>query len=286
MPGVNLDKNFAFLEFRSIDEATQAIAFDGINFKGQSLKIRRPHDYQPMPGMTEHQTLSMPDNVPVIAGVVSTVVPDSPNKIFIGGLPNYLNEDQVKELLMSFGQLRAFNLVKDSSTGLSKGYAFCEYVDVTLTDQAIQGLNGMQLGDKKLVVQRAIVGAKNANAIAQVPVQIQVPGLQLQSSSGPATEVLSLMNMVTADELKDDEEYEDIVDDIREECSRYGIVRSVEIPRPVDGVDVPGVSKVFVEFNSVLDCQKAQQNLTGRKFANRVVVTSYFDPERYHRRDF
>lgn len=36
---------------------------------------------------------------------------------------------------MSFGQLRAFNLVKDSSTGLSKGYAFCEYVDVSLTDQ-------------------------------------------------------------------------------------------------------------------------------------------------------
>lgn len=29
------------------------------------------------------------------AGVVSTVVPDSPYKIFIGGLPNYLNEDQV-----------------------------------------------------------------------------------------------------------------------------------------------------------------------------------------------
>lgn len=36
---------------------------------------------------------------------------------------------------MSFGQLRAFNLVKDSATGLSKGYAFCEYVDVSLTDQ-------------------------------------------------------------------------------------------------------------------------------------------------------
>lgn len=187
---------------------------------------------------------------------------------------------------MSFGQLRAFNLVKDSATGLSKGYAFCEYVDVSLTDQAIHGLNGMQLGDKKLVVQRASVGAKNANAMAQAPVQIQVPGLQLQSGTGPATEVLCLMNMVMPDELKDDEEYEDIQEDIREECSRYGIVRSVEIPRPVEGVEVPGVGKVFVEFNSVLDCQKAQQNLTGRKFANRVVVTSYFDPDRYHRRDF
>lgn len=63
----------------------------GINFKGQSLKIRRPHDYQPMPGMTD--TVSI--NAPVL-GVISTVVPDSPHKIFIGGLPNYLNEDQVR----------------------------------------------------------------------------------------------------------------------------------------------------------------------------------------------
>lgn len=119
------------MQFRSIDETTQAMAFDGINFKGQSLKIRRPHDYQPMPGMSEQPQATVP-------GVISTVVADSPFKIFIGGLPNYLNEDQVKELLMSFGQLRAFNLVKDSATGLSKGYAFCEYADTQITDQVFR----------------------------------------------------------------------------------------------------------------------------------------------------
>ncbi|KAJ9577635.1 hypothetical protein L9F63_005822 [Diploptera punctata] len=310
---INLDKNFAFLEtlyvyifiyftlicfsllfklfiifalcisslqFRSIDETTQAMAFDGINFKGQSLKIRRPHDYQPMPGMSENPSVNVP------AGVISTVVPDSPHKIFIGGLPNYLNEDQVKELLMSFGQLRAFNLVKDSATGLSKGYAFCEYADVTMTDQAIAGLNGMQLGDKKLIVQRASVGAKNAQIGQQAPVQIQVPGLTMVGGAGPATEVLCLLNMVTPEELRDEEEYEDILEDIKEECNKYGVVRSVEIPRPIEGVDVPGCGKVFVEFNSIIDCQKAQQSLTGRKFNNRVVVTSYFDPDKYHRREF
>lgn len=274
---INLDKNFAFLEFRSIDETTQAMAFDGINFKGQSLKIRRPHDYQPMPGMAEN-SISVP------AGVISTVVPDSPHKIFIGGLPNYLNEDQVKELLMSFGQLRAFNLVKDTAFGLSKGYAFAEYIDITMTDQAIAGLNGMQLGDKRLIVQRASVGAKNTTVLPAV--QIQVPGLSLVGASGPPTEVLCLLNMVTPDELKDEEEYEDILEDIKEECNKYGVVRSIEIPRPIDGVEVPGCGKVFVEFNSVLDCQKAQQTLTGRKFSNRVVVTSYFDPDKYHRREF
>ena len=30
-----------------------------------------------------------------IPGVVSTVVPDGPYKVFCGGLPTYLNDDQV-----------------------------------------------------------------------------------------------------------------------------------------------------------------------------------------------
>lgn len=111
--------------------------------------------------------------------------------------------------------------------------------------QAIVGLNGMQLGDKKLIVQRASVGAKNSQMSGQVaPVQIQVPGLSILGTSGPATEVLCLLNMVTPDELRDEEEYEDILEDIREECNKYGVVRSVEIPRPIEGVEVPGCGKV------------------------------------------
>ena len=34
----------------------------------------------------------MPKHVP---GVISTVVPDGPHKVFCGGLPTYLNDDQV-----------------------------------------------------------------------------------------------------------------------------------------------------------------------------------------------
>lgn len=112
---------------------------------------------------------------------------------------------QVKELLTSFGPLKAFNLVKDSATSLSKGYAFCEYVDISATDQvmmkdvwfqrvscvvpcltvrcvcvcflcqAVAGLNGMQLGDKKLIVQRASVGAKNANPVSTTPFTLYRP---------------------------------------------------------------------------------------------------------------
>ena len=145
-------------------------------------------------------------------------VPDSAHKLFIRGLPNYLNDNEVKELLASVGLLKAFILVKDSAAGLSKGYAFCEYVGIDVTDQVIAGLNGMQLGDKKLLVQRASVRAKNAmlSTINQTPVTLQVPGLmssQVQMGGHP-TEVLCLVNMVLPEELLDGEEYEEIVEDV------------------------------------------------------------------------
>ncbi|KAI1707538.1 RNA recognition motif domain-containing protein [Ditylenchus destructor] len=268
---INLDKNFAFIEFRSIDETTAGMAFDGINFMGQQLKIRRPRDYQPI--TTNYEALGrMP---------VSNIVVDSPFKLYIGGLPNYLTADQVKELLSSFGQLKAFNLVTDPNTGMSKGYAFAEYLDTSLTDQAIAGLNGMQLGDNKLLVQLSCVG-KTGGSVPTFT-QTQIAGIDLSKGAGPPTEVLCLMNMITEEDLKEDEEYEDILEDIREECAKYGNVRSLEIPRPVIGVEVRGV---FVEFSDKNECQKAQAALTGRKFANRVVVTSYFDPDLYHRRQF
>lgn len=91
------------------------MAFDGIIFQSGPLKIRRPKDYA--------GSDMAPSGVHV-PGVVSTIVPDSVNKIFVGGLPTYLNDEQVMELLKSFGELKAFNLVKDSSTGLSKVRAY------------------------------------------------------------------------------------------------------------------------------------------------------------------
>lgn len=87
------------------------MGFDGVIFQNNALKIRRPKDYLgadfEMAG-------------PHVPGVVSTNVPDTVNKIFVGGLPSYLTDDQVMELLKSFGELRSFNLVKEGGTGASK----------------------------------------------------------------------------------------------------------------------------------------------------------------------
>ncbi|KAJ3194005.1 26S proteasome non-ATPase regulatory subunit 12 [Irineochytrium annulatum] len=264
---INHDKNYAFIEFRTPEESSAAMALDGLPYQGQQLKIRRPKDYQAPAGT---------------AGTIASVsMADSPNKLFIGGLPSYLNDEQVMELLKSFGELRAFNLVKDTTTGLSKGYAFCEYANPAVTDIAVQGLNGMDLGDKKLIVQRASIGANKVAATTYVPAILPNTLVNLGPTNTDPTPILMLLNMVTADELHDDDEYRDILEDIREECSKFGEIESLLIPRPKTGVDNPHVGKIYVAFKETESCTKALKALAGRKFADRTVFTSYLTVEEY-----
>lgn len=116
------DKSFALVEFKQPTDATMALALDGITMedshmngaaKGDTkgLSIRRPKDYI-VPAVT--------DETPYEAGVVSHVVVDTQNKICISNIPLYLTDEQVTELLVSFGELKAFVLVKDSSTEESR----------------------------------------------------------------------------------------------------------------------------------------------------------------------
>nr|KAJ0191713.1 hypothetical protein LSAT_V11C800389840 [Lactuca sativa] len=79
------------------------------------------------------------------------------DRIFVGGLPYYFTEVQIRELLESFGPLRGFDLVKDRDTGNSKGYGLCVYKDQEATDVACAALNGLKMGDKTLTVRRATI---------------------------------------------------------------------------------------------------------------------------------
>lgn len=47
-----------------------------------------------------------------------------------------------------------------------------------------------------------------------------------------------------------------------------------------------GVGKIFVEFKAVGDAIKAQAALSGRKFANRVVMTTFYPKDKYQNKVF
>lgn len=51
------------------------------------------------------------------------VHPDAAHRIFVGGLPYYLEEHQIRELLGAFGLIKSFDMIRDKETRQFKGYA-------------------------------------------------------------------------------------------------------------------------------------------------------------------
>ena len=226
---INHDKKFAFVEMRSVEEASNAMALDGIMFEGAPVKVRRPTDYNPSLAAALGPSQPNPNLNLAAVGLTpgSAGGLEGPDRIFVGGLPYYFTEAQVRELLESFGPLRGFDLVKDRETGNSKGYAFCVYQDLNVTDIACAALNGIKMGDKTLTVRRANQGAsqprpEQESMLLHVQQQAQMQKLMFQVGGGALpTKVVCLTQVVSPDELRDDEEYEDIVQDMREEGCRY-----------------------------------------------------------------
>lgn len=184
---ITQEKNYAFVEFRSVEETSNAMALDGVAFKDTYLKIRRPSNYDVSTAIMLGPIQPDPTMDVSTLDICRTVVEDSPHKLFVGGLPCDWTEEQVKELLVPYGSLKSFNLVMDKATGKSKGYAFCEYAEETITDFVIKSLNQKKLASKTLTVKRALEGSKQGPAQGGVqsnaPVQGSFGGL---FPSGPA----------------------------------------------------------------------------------------------------
>ena len=69
----------------------------------------------------------------------------------------------------------------------------------------------------------------------------------------------------------------EICEDIKEECSKFGEVIEMKIPRPSGGSrQSNGVGKIYIKYDTPESARKALQSLAGRKFADRTVVTTYF----------
>lgn len=211
---VNAGHTVAVLEFKNSEDATTALALDGVKMEAddvhmdgtnggangsatQGLSIKRPKDYI-APTVNDDKD-SEADGLP-------SMVPDSQYKIVVTHLPTYLTEEQVRELVQAFGELKSFVLVADTSSGQSRGIAFCEYKDAEdATEIAVEGLNHMELGDSRLELQRACVGIKQAAG------ELSVSAMSMMAASTNEADlgrVLCLLNMVTPEELMDNDEYE------------------------------------------------------------------------------
>ncbi len=260
---INPERKFAFVEVATIELTSALMALDGLVYKGNNLKIRRPHDYKPELLPAELRERAEPLNFAVLGnigigggagggggqpsgatGIGTTGNRDSAYRIFVGGLPSGVDEAALGELMGAFGAIKHLHIVRGAG-GEHKGYGFCEYADPAVTDMAVAALNGMSLGDRTITVSRAKGGPGGGvaapPAAAQPMMSMAAMGLVDPAAFGLApraaplgqpSRCVCLLDMVDVADLTSDRDYGEICEDVAEEASKHGTMKLTVRPSP------------------------------------------------------
>ncbi len=76
-------------------------------------------------------------------------------KLYVGNLNFDANEDQVRELFGSFGEVQEVKIVMDRFSGRSRGFAFVRMANADDAGKAKDALNGQPFQGKALVIDWA-----------------------------------------------------------------------------------------------------------------------------------
>ncbi len=75
-------------------------------------------------------------------------------KLYVGNLPFDTDEEQVRELFSSYGEVRSVDMINDRDTGRFRGFCFVA-MDNAEADAATAALNGYSFGGRPLKVNEA-----------------------------------------------------------------------------------------------------------------------------------
>lgn len=76
-------------------------------------------------------------------------------KLFVAGLPYDFDDAELMEFFEKFGKVNSAKVAIDRETGKSRGFAFVDMANDEEAREAIDGLNGLNLGRKTMVVKEA-----------------------------------------------------------------------------------------------------------------------------------
>jgi cold-inducible RNA-binding protein len=77
------------------------------------------------------------------------------NNLYVGNLSHDTTEDTLRTLFAEYGEIESVNLISDRITGRSRGFAFVEMSTEQAAQQAISGMNGKQVDEREIKVDKA-----------------------------------------------------------------------------------------------------------------------------------
>lgn len=76
-------------------------------------------------------------------------------KLYVGNLPFSVQEQDLKNFFSKYSSVKSVQLISDRETGRSKGFGFVELSKDDEASNAIQELNGKDLGGRAVIVNEA-----------------------------------------------------------------------------------------------------------------------------------
>ncbi|KAG2736656.1 hypothetical protein G9P44_000746 [Scheffersomyces stipitis] len=252
-----------------------------------TIKFERPNEYvvQTLPPYTKQDE------------DIKEKVVDSPRKITLKFSPE-ITETQIITELNLYSPVRAFQMFREVGTKVSLGMAFVEFfidpASYKHTDQVIERLQELlQKLDQSQIIDEAFFSCIIPHKTSIQDCQINFDSLKHlvrneNVSTHPKSRVIQLLNVVTPKDLVEDSNYQFILKDIKREASRIGTVVSIKIPRPANEFtpglaqfSVPGLGKVFIEFEDEEVAFRAIMELAGRSYNDRCVICAFYNVDDY-----
>ncbi|EKX73241.1 RNA recognition motif domain containing protein [Theileria equi strain WA] len=288
-------KGIAYVEFYTQESVIKALSMTGLDLKGQRIKIQ-----------SSQAEKNRAAKAAKMLQQTAMDASDSPFTIYVGGLIgalSALNEVELKQLFSPFGTIIDVEIFRDPETGESKGYAFLKFRRSSEAKEAMNTMNGFDIGGQQIKVGYAnlnttdsksrlsslgdvdierldddggglISGATNKIALMEKLQRTTAAPISATFSSGKAsgpTSNIILSNMFTANDPGADEPnfFVEIEEDVKEECEKYGKVVAVYLnKKTIDG-------KVWVKFQNSTDASTAYKGLNGRYFAGNTIKVEY-----------